>query len=392
MSGNKVLMIGWELPPYNSGGLGVACYGLANALSQKGYDITFLLPKRLDIKADFMKIKFADIKEEDFVSNAYTYSQLFSKVINLGNPNTDFVKSALLFGERVSKMAEKIETDIIHSHDWLTFPAGLAAKKILNKPLVSHIHSTEIDRTGGLNPNKEVFEIEKKGMKDSDRVISVSSFTKSIISDNYGIGLNKIHVVHNGIDMDYSELSPALIPMKELGYKIVLFLGRITLMKGPDYFVKAAKMVLKYEPKTLFVVAGSGDMQGNMINEAIKEGIISNFVFTGFLRGEDKDKIFRAADIYVMPSVSEPFGITTLESVINKTPVLVSKQSGVSEVLKNVLKTDFWDTEEMANKIISVLRHDSLSSDLVSESFKEIPAINWNTAADKCIGVYKQLT
>jgi len=289
-------------------------------------------------------------------------------------------------------IAKKYAPDIIHSHDWLTFPGGVAAKKVTGKPLITHVHSTEIDRTGGHYPNPYVYKIEKRGLDDSERVVSVSNFTKNILVNDYAINPDKIKIVHNGCEqMTKKELPPSLTVFKSMGYKIVLYLGRITLQKGPEYFVRAAKKVSEFNPKTIFIVAGSGDMQEGMIAEASYLGIIDKMVFTGFLRGDEKEKIYQAADLYVMPSVSEPFGITPLEAAANGTPVLVSKQSGVSEVLNNVLKTDFWDIDDMADKILAVLKYSSLSLDLKKESAKELPKINWDTSADKCIEIYNQL-
>jgi len=387
----KILMLGWELPPYNSGGLGVACLGLARSLANQGVAVTFVLPQKQKFNIDFLNLVFADIKFSDKLESSYTPSILFEE-LNLKNPISDFVSAALLFGKRVGEIAGKYNPDIIHAHDWLTYPAAIAAKKVTAKPLVSHVHSTEFDRTGGHFPNPEVFEIERKGLEYSDRVISVSNFTKNILIGNYGIKPDKINVVHNGCEqIEKSEFPPALTALKELGYKIVLYLGRITLQKGPEYFIRAAKKVTDYNPKTLFVVAGSGDMQEKMIAEASYLGIMDKVMFTGFLRGDEKNKIYQAADVYVMPSVSEPFGITPLEAIANGTPVLVSKQSGVSEVLSNVLKTDFWDIDDMADKILAVLKYKSLTSDLRKESGKELPKINWDEAARKTIDIYKQL-
>ena len=385
-------MLGWELPPYNSGGLGVACLGLARSLADQGVAVTFVLPQKQKFNIDFLNLVFADIKFSDKLESSYTPSILFEE-LKLKNPISDFVSAALLFGKRVGEIAQRYNPDIIHAHDWLTYPAAIAAKKVTAKPLVSHVHSTEFDRTGGHFPNPEVFEIERKGLEYSDRVISVSNFTKNILIGNYGIKPDKINVVHNGCEqIEKSEFPPALTALKELGYKIVLYLGRITLQKGPEYFIRAAKKVTEFNPKTIFVVAGSGDMQEKMIAEASYLGIMDKVMFTGFLRGDEKNKIYQAADVYVMPSVSEPFGITPLEAIANGTPVLVSKQSGVSEVLSNVLKTDFWDIDDMADKILAVLKYKSLTSDLRNESGKELPNINWDEAARKTIDIYKQLT
>jgi glycosyltransferase involved in cell wall biosynthesis len=391
----NVLMLGWELPPYNSGGLGEACLGLSKALSKKGIHVTFVLPQKVDISYDFMDIVFANISQtQEQIQAAYLTYQEWLK--NLGEKidsvPADYVSGALKYAERVRDIASKLNADIIHTHDWLTYPAGMVAKEVIKKPLVAHVHATEFDRTGGHYPNPIVYSIEKRGMEYADRVISVSQFTKNIVINNYNINPGKISVVHNGIEeISKKHFPPALSAMKEMGYKVVLYLGRITLQKGPEYFVRAAKRVTDYEDKVIFVVTGSGDMQEQMMNEAAYEGLLDKMVFTGFLRGEERDQIYQTADLYVMPSVSEPFGITPLEAVVNGTPVLVSKQSGVSEVLRNALKVDFWDTEEMANKIIAVLKYSSLKLDLKKESSKELPNVTWEKSAEKCIGVYNQL-
>ena len=387
-------MVGWELPPFNSGGLGEACYGLAKALSKKGVDIDFVLPYHINVKSNFMNILYAnDRSDPKKIMGPYlTYTQ-WLKSVKSGKVNSfDYLSQVLEYAENIVNIAKKSDADIIHAHDWLTYPAGIACQNIMNKPLVSHVHATEFDRTGGHYPNPIVYSIEKRGMEYADRVISVSQFTKNIVINNYNINPGKISVVHNGIEeISKKHFPPALSAMKEMGYKVVLYLGRITLQKGPEYFVRAAKRVTDYEDKVIFVVTGSGDMQEQMMNEAAYEGLLDKMVFTGFLRGEERDQIYQTADLYVMPSVSEPFGITPLEAVVNGTPVLVSKQSGVSEVLRNALKVDFWDTEEMANKIIAVLKYSSLKLDLKKESSKELPNVTWEKSAEKCIGVYNQL-
>lgn len=389
----KVLMLGWELPPYNSGGLGVACLGLARALSQKGVHITFVLPRKVDIKLDFMDVVFADIDEDlSKLPNVYTTISSWKHLFSKDDLPPDYVSAAAKYAEKIEKIAKKVSSDLVHTHDWMTFLGGISAKKVTSKPLIAHVHSTEYDRTGGHYPNPYVFNIEKEGLETADKIISVSQFTKNILAQKYLINPGKINVVHNGCEeITKCEFPPALTALKELGYKIVLYLGRITLQKGPEYFIRAAKKVAEYNPKTLFVVAGSGDMQESMIAEASYLGIMDKVMFTGFLRGDEKNKIYQAADVYVMPSVSEPFGITPLEAIANGAPVLVSKQSGVSEVLSNVLKTDFWDIDDMADKILAVLKYKSLTSELKKESGKELPNINWDKAAERCIGIYYQL-
>lgn len=370
----------------------MASLALARSLAGKGLGITFVLPQKKDYNIDFLNLVFADIKFSKNLASSYTSSNIFSSESKLANAASDFVSAALIFGKRAGEIIRKYNPDIIHAHEWLTFPAAIVAKKITGKPLVVHVHSSEFDRSGGHYPNQQVYQIEKEGLESADAIVSVSNFTKNMLVDKYGINPDKVRVVYNGVEeFTPKTLSPALKPLKDLGYKIVLYLGRITLHKGPDYFVKAAQKVLQFNPKTLFVVAGSGEMQEAMITEAAHLGILDKMMFTGFLRGEEKDRIYQAADVYVLPSVSEPFGITPLEAIANGTPALVSKQSGVSEVLKNVLKTDFWDTDDMADKILAVLNYSSLKTDLRNESSKELPNINWDQAARKTIDIYNQL-
>ncbi|OGM33781.1 hypothetical protein A3D01_02310 [Candidatus Woesebacteria bacterium RIFCSPHIGHO2_02_FULL_39_13] len=392
MTPPRVLMLGWELPPYNSGGLGEACFGLAKALSRKGVRITFVLPKKLNLKVDFMDLVFADVDEITKLYPVYTTGYSWRKFVSFDSLPPDFVHGALKFAEKVEKLAEKYHSDIVHAHDWMTYPAGIAAKEVLSKPLVAHVHSTEFDRTGGHYPNQTVYRIEREGLEKADAVLPVGGFMKQVLIDKYHVEPSKIRVVYNGIDEpEKSELAPALSAFKDLGYKIVLYLGRITLQKGPEYFVRAAKKVLQYNPKVIFVVTGSGDMQDFMLYEAANLGIINKFIFTGFLRGDERDRVYQSADIYVMPSVSEPFGITALEAISNHTPVLVSKQSGVSEILQHALKADFWDIDEMANKILAVLSYNALSSDLRHESSKEIRNFSWARSADTVLDVYRHL-
>jgi glycosyltransferase involved in cell wall biosynthesis len=390
----KILMLGWELPPYNSGGLGVACLGLAKALANKGAKITFVMPKKQDLNYDFMDIVYAEIDDDDseLFKNSYVTNQSFLLRSQLLDPfPPDYVRSAIKFAEKIKKIAMKMKADVIHAHDWMTYDAGIAASEVLGKPLVVHIHNTVFDRGVG-NYNSYEYEIEKRGFEKADEIIAVSNFTKNIVAEKYGIDRKKITTVHNGVEnLKRKKLAPALMPLKELGYKIVLFLGRITIQKGPDYFIRAAKKVLEFNPKVAFVIVGDGDMQGQIMSLAASLGIADKIIFTGFLRGDEKHSIFQAADLFVMPSVSEPFGIVPLEAIANGTPALVSKQSGVSETLSHALKTDFWDIDEMANKILAVLEHDGLSHDLINESSKELPNISWNNAADKCLDVYAHL-
>jgi glycosyltransferase involved in cell wall biosynthesis len=399
----KVLMFGWEFPPFNSGGLGTACYGLTKSLNRNNVSLTFVLPRKIDVDVDFLKFIFGDdtlkIKTQ-YIFNSLlkpystedSYSSsLFSDEKNFKNNiyGSNLFEEVERYGEVGGKIASMENFDIIHAHDWLTFKAAIAAKKVSGKYLVVHIHATEFDRTGGNGVNQYVYDIEKKGMEEADAVVAVSNYTKQKIIEHYGIPAEKIKVVHNGVEFE----NYALEKMHELKKtkKIVLFLGRLTLQKGPDYFVYAAKKVLDFYPDVVFVVAGSGDMEKAIIRKVADLGIADKFIFTGFLRGDDIKEAYHMADLYVLPSVSEPFGITPLEALMCGTPVLVSKQSGVSEVLSNCLKTDFWDVDDIANKIVSVLKHDELQRCLRENGSEEVKKINWDKPAKRCVEIYDEL-
>ncbi len=302
-----------------------------------------------------------------------------------GGYGGDLFGDAQRYAGLVAALGVHERFDVIHAHDWLAYPAGLTLRALTGKPLVCHIHATEFDRSGE-HVNRQVYDIERAGLNGADRIIAVSRLTKSIVHRRYGVPENRIDVVYNGVDQD--SVQPQQGMAIERDEKIVLFLGRITMQKGPEYFIRAAKRVLEKEDKVKFVVAGSGDMAVKMIEEAAALGIGHKVLFTGFLRGRDVDRVFRMADCYVMPSVSEPFGIAPLEAMRNDVPVIVSKQSGVSEVLTHCLKVDFWDTDEMANKIVAVLRYPPLGATLTEHGRFELRGLNWDGAAEKCVKSY----
>ena len=283
--------------------------------------------------------------------------------------------------------------DVIHAHDWLSIAAGMEAKRISGKPLIVHMHATEFDRTGG-TANDAVYEIERTGMEAADRVVAVSDYTKNIIINRYGITPEKIEVVYNGIDPDDAVVAApfaSISARKRLGEKIVLCVGRLTLQKGPDYFLRAAKRALSKDPRLQFVISGAGDMQERLMQEAAALGIADRVFFVGFLRGAELASAYRMADVVVMPSVSEPFGIVPLESLLNGTPVILSKQSGVSEVIRHALKVDFWDTDAMAERIIAATRYSALSTTLSENGRREAGLVNWQKAAQQCILIYNRI-
>ncbi len=404
----KVLMFGWEFPPFKSGGLGTACYDLTKGLCNHDVDVTFVMPIAPEgANADFVKIvgannfaKKVKIRQISSILTPYqsstSYSEALGKVPGSTNykANSNDVYGKNLYQEvyryslAAAEIAEEEEYDIIHVHDWMTYKAGINAKSVSGKPLVAHIHATEFDRTGG-NPNQLIADMEYEGMKAADLVIANSNFTKSNVIKHYDIDPAKIKVVHWGIDPENPHYNiDQRSPFND--EKVVLFLGRITVQKGPDYFVEAANKVLNYLPDTKFVVAGSGDMFERMINRADELGILHNFMFTGFLRGADVHKAFQMANLYVMPSVSEPFGLVALEAMKNNTPIMISKQSGVSEVVNHCLKVDFWDVDEMANKMVNTLKYSELLGELKENSFREVQKFNLNEPARKTKQIYEK--
>jgi glycosyltransferase involved in cell wall biosynthesis len=395
-------MFGWEFPPHNSGGLGNACYGLSRALSRSHIDVIFVLPKKLEgFDHSFLKMVFANVRNVTLRSvhsllipyiNTETYEEYLRTAPEKEVYGLNLFDEVRRYGLQAKKIAAEEEFDVIHAHDWLSFRAGIESKKISGKPLIVHVHATEFDRTAG-HPNQYIYDAEKEGMEAADCVITVSQHTKNVVLEHYGISADKVMVVHNGID--YSEhkkpLSPALEHLKLAGKKIVLFLGRITIQKGPDYFLKAAKQVLRYEPNAVFVISGSGDMEHQMIRMASEMGLSEHVVFAGWLRGDDVPRLYRAADLFIMPSVSEPFGLTALEAAANGTPVLVSKQSGAAEVMQNALKSDFWDTDDMTDKIVGVLHSRGLHNTLAENAAHDVEQVTWESAAGKCSVLYKDL-
>jgi glycogen(starch) synthase len=366
----KVAMIGWEYPPFKSGGLGTHCYGLTSSLADKNVKVDFYMPKTKHSVGSSGK-KNLVIKEVG-ETEIFPYDRPEDKELA-----GQFFESVYRYNDLV---VEKVKGnyDLIHCHDWLTMKAGVALKEKMGIPLVLSVHSTEYDRSGWICPNDWFINIEREGMEKADRIIAVSHFTKSVIVDKYGINPDKISVVHN-----------AVYPIGE-GEKqeIVLFLGRLTIQKGAEFFLRAAKKVLEYEPNSRFVVAGTGDMLPRLINQAVCMGISSKVIFTGLLTEEEVRHIYRISNVYVMPSVSEPFGITALEAVSAGTPTIASKTAGFSEAFQNCLRVDFWDTDEMANKIISLLRYDPLHKTLATEGKRELDLFTWDRVAEKTIDVY----
>ncbi len=390
-------MFGWEFPPYNSGGLGVACLGLTKALSELGIRVLFVMPKKLDVKTPWARMIFANIDTDVRAVNsnlkAYTTNGSYAGGTIYGH---DLLSEVRRYAALGGEIAREEHFDVIYAHDWLSFGAGLEAKRTTGKPLIVHVHATEFDRCGGpLGVNPDVYEMEKEGMEGADCVIAVSELTKNIIVKEYGISGDKVRVVYNGIDETTTPSTgrslPRLRAVKASGYRLVLFIGRVTLQKGPDYFLRAAKRVLERNPHVLFIISGSGDMENQVMHLAAELGIAGHVFFTGFLQGAERHEIYAAADLFVMPSVSEPFGITALEAMKLGTPVLISKQSGVAEVVRHALKVDFWDVDEMANKILSVVGYPGLRQALAENAAQEAERLTWSDAARKVNGIVHEL-
>ncbi len=508
----RILMLGWEFPPFISGGLGTACFGLTRALDRHGHEVLFVLPRPIgkDVKSHVklfgpdampgdgpgmppamtpptppvmgrrtVTTTASDLTGEPVATPAVTAAlaasgggsgptgtfgerlQAFRHAMLVGLPGGfaspygsggpvggavgagggvrvaippgatpemirairsevealraagvqieaieefmeaagqpgtptgkpgeycgDLITEASRYAALVVRMARRERFDVVHAHDWLTFPAGMAVARASGRPLVVHVHATEFDRSGE-HVNQRVYDIERRGMHAATRVICVSEYTRRICEARYGVAQGRCRVVYNGVDVEGAQPAPDL--RIEAGDKIVLFLGRITMQKGPEYFIAAAKRVLEKMDNVKFIVAGAGDMGTRMIEQAAAYGIGHKVLFTGFLRGRDVRRVFEMADLYVMPSVSEPFGIAPLEAMSHGTPVIISKQSGVSEVLTHALKVDFWDIDDMANKIVAVLRRPPLSSTLQEHGAMEVRRLTWDGAAEKCVRIY----
>jgi glycogen(starch) synthase len=387
----KVLMLGWELPPHNSGGLGVACYQLCKALAKKDIDIEFILPYSAKHDADFMEVTAAHpqdvltVKEAGGVydSNKYIYEDGHEEWL-------DIVGQQFMYEKSVAKLVESRQFDVIHAHDWLTFRAGLRARMYSNCPLILHVHSIERDRAGGKVGNPLVREIEATAFMMADRIVAVSQITKDMIVEDYGIPAEKIDVVHNSIDGHNAYHYLSLL--KAQGWHVVTNVGRLTVQKGLYNLLHAAKEVIAREPKTMFLIVGVGEQYHELIMLAAKLGISKNVIFTGFQRGKNWRDSFGIADLFVMPSVSEPYGLTVLEAIEYGAPALVSKQSGVGETIHNCLKVDSWDVQEMANQITSLVRSSSFREELHHNAYRELERLSWSDAADKLERLYKQHT
>lgn len=388
-------MLGWELPPHNSGGLGVACYQLCQTLSKNGVDIEFVLPYQAANNIDFMKITSAiptDVNEVIQMGGIYDSYKFIKKDGQI--EWHDIVSHSSVYEKSVEKLVTYSEFDVIHAHDWLTFRAALRAKAIKNRPLILHVHSIEHDRAGGKYGNPYVHEIEYMSLQVADQIIAVSNHTKNAIIREYQIPPEKILVIHNSIDsynlpvIDEANSFQYLEQLKAEGYKIITNVGRLTIQKGLYNLMQVAKQVTNFEPKTMFLIVGSGDQYFELIELAAELGISRNVIFTGFLRGKQWRDAFAVSDLFIMPSVSEPFGLTPLEAAGYGTASLVSKQSGVAEVFNNCLKADYWDINKMTDEVISFIKNPGLQETLSTNSHNEFLGMSWQKAADELTSNY----
>lgn len=389
-------MLGWELPPYHSGGLGVACYEMCKELAVSGVDIDFVLPFTASFDIDFMNIVSAgpqSVENFQLGSEGYGHELFLTKQSSSSTPLLDLDKQHDLFAYNVAKIAKYAEFDIIHAHDWLTFKAGLMAKAVSGKPLIAHVHATQYDHSGGKYGNPEVREIEQAGLMLADQIFAVSQYTKEVLMREYSIPQSKILVVHNSVSFDpyideTTNLHGYLQIMKANGYKVVVNIGRKTLQKGLTHLLEAAKKVIDKNPKVLFLLAGGGDQENELLKLAACLGISRNFISMEWLNGKALRDTFKIADVFVMPSVSEPFGLVALEAISYGAPVIVSKQSGVAEILKNCFKVDFWDTDQMADMILSLLKNDVLAKAMCLSSYQELKNQSWSLSANLMIDHY----
>ena len=423
----KVLMFGWEFPPHIAGGLGTACYGMTKGLAENDVDVLFVMPSASgdedqssvriinasDVecslvsrnieeflgKISFLRIgsnmvpyvgpeEFSSLVEEERANQKKEFRIQFGKKYRFsGRYGKNLMEEVARYAAVGAEIALENDFDVIHAHDWLTYLAGIAAKKVSGKPLVIHVHATEYDRSGE-NINTEVFGIEKRGMDAADRVITVSDLTRNIVINRYGIDPSKVVTVHNAVDFEGRDDVDIRRSVKE---KVVTFLGRITFQKGPEYFIEAAAKVLKRCDNVRFVMAGSGDMLNRCVRHVAKLGIADRFHFTGFLRGADVQKMFSLSDVYVMPSVSEPFGISPLEAMKTNVPSIISKQSGVAEVLKYAIKVDFWDINAMADAIYALVTYPAIGAMAARCGKDEVNALKWTAAASRIKKVYESV-
>lgn len=403
-------MLGWEFPPYFAGGVGVVCDALTRALARREVEILYLMPYGpREVAAAHLRLLVASriapgVQVIPVESGLYPYAGtaalggsflLDAPAVDDGGGRrlygADLLAEVDRFAARAVHVAEELGLafDVVHAHDWTTFPAGLALRERTGKPLLVHVHITEFDKSGGVHADPRVWAIEKRGMDGADLVVTVSDLMKRRCVDRYFVDPSKLRTVHNGVEHQEppaGEASPAPAGKRR---KTVLFLGRVTLQKGPDRFVEAARRVLDVDPDVTFVLAGTGDLLPRVIERSAELGIGHRMVFAGFVDRAEAMQLYREADLFVMPSVSEPFGIVPLEAMDQGVPVIVSRQSGVAEVVRHALKVDFWDVEDLAAKILAALSYPTLARELERQGTREAARLDWDTVAGRVLELYR---
>jgi glycosyltransferase involved in cell wall biosynthesis len=406
-----ILMLGWEFPPHFSGGLGVVCYELTKIYAEMGIDTVYIMPfGPKGMEAEYVDLVIADnfakdpnirVEQVPSLLTPYATTDSYYEIYEEMEPveagqmegvskkvySETLFEEVMRFGNVAEKIAKYYDFDIIHAHDWMTFPAAKKIQQLTGTPMIAHVHATEFDRTGGHNVNQHVYDLEREGMHHADIVIAVSERVRNRCVYQYGVDQAKTRVVYNAVNL--SEPVNESYTIKEQD-KIVLSLGRITLQKGPEYFIEAAKKVCDHDPNVKFVMAGNGDMLQRMIHKAAELGIGDRVIFPGFVSRDNADRLYRMADVFVMPSVSEPFGLVPLEAMVQETPVIISKQSGISEVLENCIKVDFWDTDRMAQKILALLHYRELNDMLKHHGSFEVQKFDWEKPATQCLKIYEE--
>jgi len=416
----KVLMFGWEFPPHILGGLGTASYGLTKGMSlQKDMDITFCIPKPWgDEDQSFLKIigmnstpivwrdvhwdhlenrvghymdpqLYYDLRDHIYADFSYLHTNDLGCIEFSGRYPDNLHEEINNYSIVAGVVARQQEFDIIHSHDWLTYPAGIHAKQVSGKPLVVHVHATDFDRSRG-NVNPTVYAIEKNGMDQADHIMCVSELTRQTVIHKYFQDPKKVSTVHNAVSPLSQDIQD-IAPVKRSDEKVVTFLGRITMQKGPEYFVEAAAQVLQRTHNVRFVMAGNGDMLNQMIRLVAERGIADRFHFPGFMKGNQVYEVLKASDVYIMPSVSEPFGISPLEAMQCSVPTIISKQSGCAEILEKCIKTDYWDIDAMADAIYSICTYPAMYEYLKEEGKNEVDQIKWENVGYKVRGIYDEV-
>jgi glycosyltransferase involved in cell wall biosynthesis len=400
----RVLTFGWEFPPQKNGGLGVACHELTKELLQDGVEVIFVLPKTQETIGDarflfadderLVKVLHADVSLLPYMQGDSTIDVIVG-YDSEGKPiirSRTIIEEAHRFAHQAAIIAKTEEFDVIHAHDWTSYLAGVAAKIASGKPLILHVHATSYDQAAGNNVDPAIYKIEKESFAMADKVVTVSEFTKNIVVNKHHAPAQNVEVVYNGCHMnETAKLPPTLAELKRQGKKIVLYHGRISIQKGVDHFIRAARRVVDVDPDVVFIVSGSGDMLTQVIEQVGAAKLSNNVKFAGALWDEERDRMYQAADLMVMPSVSEPFGLVPLEALQHGTSSLVTKQSGVAEVLTHALKVDFWDVDEMANQILASLRYPAVRRQMVAEGREQMRSMSWKVAAQKMQQLYRSL-